>query len=368
MKIVKGYMKKKILLALMKSPVFWVVIAIGIFFCGLMLVVFLTLLSTDSTTGEYQGDPYATKGCYSTGPANLVGNTGAEQSWNWFRSLNFDTQATAGILGNEMWESGGTFDPNVHQQGGPGVGIFQWTFDQRFQDLIRYASSEGLSPYDLRAQLSFAWIEMQHMNLTPAAMNNTGIATSTVTFEQVFENAGKPQNDQRINDAQQVYNLFANNPPPTGTTQTPAATPVINNTCGSSGDTGIPTVYGNASPKAKAVIQYEMQFVGKVWYLWGGTTPLGFDCSGLQMYSFKNSVGVLLPRTSEEQANAGTRIPASQMEPGDLIFKETNGVVDHVGLYIGSGKIINAPQTGEMVKIVDYHASYWTDYAVRVLN
>ena len=83
-------------------------------------------------------------------------------------------------------------------------------------------------------------------------------------------------------------------------------------------------------------------------YRWGGTTPAGFDCSGLMLWSWAQ-VGVSLPRTSGAQRSATQRITFEQLQPGDLVF--TGNPIHHVGMYIGGGQMIHSPQTGDVVKI-----------------
>ncbi|MHC1560440.1 C40 family peptidase [Actinomycetospora sp. C-140] len=85
-------------------------------------------------------------------------------------------------------------------------------------------------------------------------------------------------------------------------------------------------------------------------YVWGGTTPDGFDCSGLTQWAFEKA-GIELPRTSRAQAQEGQEVSQDSMKPGDLIF--FNSPVSHVGIYIGGGKMIEAPRSGEDVKISD---------------
>lgn len=117
------------------------------------------------------------------------------------------------------------------------------------------------------------------------------------------------------------------------------------------------------SATANNVIAYAKQFLG-VPYVWGGTTPSGFDCSGFVSYVYR-SVGISLPRTSSAQQNVGKRIPLSQVQPGDLVFRGSPAY--HVGIYIGGGQYIHAPQTGDVVKIAPFNPSNFSS-ASRVLQ
>lgn len=103
-----------------------------------------------------------------------------------------------------------------------------------------------------------------------------------------------------------------------------------------------------ASETASKVLKEAFNYLG-VPYVWGGTSPNGFDCSGFTQYVFKNSVGVILPRVSQSQQNFGTSISISNIQPGDLIF--FGNPAYHVGIYIGNGQYIHAPNTGDVVKI-----------------
>lgn len=90
--------------------------------------------------------------------------------------------------------------------------------------------------------------------------------------------------------------------------------------------------------------------VGKP-YVWGATGPGSFDCSGLMSFIFGNS-GVNLPRVASAQATTGTPVTESQLQPGDLVGYSGGG---HIGVYIGDGQVIHAPQPGDVVQIASLH-------------
>jgi cell wall-associated NlpC family hydrolase len=92
--------------------------------------------------------------------------------------------------------------------------------------------------------------------------------------------------------------------------------------------------------------QIALRYLG-VPYRWGGSSPSGFDCSGLVMYVYAQ-LGISLPHYTVAQWNATLPISESEMQPGDLVF--FNGL-GHVGIYIGGGQFVDAPHTGAVVRI-----------------
>jgi len=104
-----------------------------------------------------------------------------------------------------------------------------------------------------------------------------------------------------------------------------------------------------ASSKGQAVVELAKQHLGKA-YVYGATGPNNFDCSGLVYYVYK-SMGVTLNRVADDQMSNGTAVSKDNLQPGDIVgFANSSGYVNHVGIYVGNGMMIHAPQTGDVVK------------------
>lgn len=119
---------------------------------------------------------------------------------------------------------------------------------------------------------------------------------------------------------------------------------------------------GSASYSSDAVVAYAAKFLGAP-YVWGANGAESFDCSGFTKYVYAH-FDVRLPRVSGDQAEAGTYVAKSDLQPGDLVFFGYNGgsgAIHHVGIYVGNDSYIHAPRTGDVVKISSLSSR--SDYA-----
>ena len=111
---------------------------------------------------------------------------------------------------------------------------------------------------------------------------------------------------------------------------------------------------GSSRKRAKAAVVTGRRYVG-VPYVWGGSTPSGFDCSGFVQYVYRKH-GVPLPRTSRQMAHAGQKVKPSiaNLSEGDLmLFRGRNGVINHVALYAGRNRILHSSSSGRGVGFDD---------------
>ncbi len=115
-----------------------------------------------------------------------------------------------------------------------------------------------------------------------------------------------------------------------------------------------------SSPVIESVIDTAESFLGTP-YVWGGTTPKGFDCSGFVQYVF-NKNGYSITRTTYTQwDNDGVRVERDELVPGDLVYFGYGDSPSHVGLYVGDGMMIHSPRTGDVVKYTTIESGYYDD-------
>lgn len=128
----------------------------------------------------------------------------------------------------------------------------------------------------------------------------------------------------------------------------------------------------NVGQQASSLVDTAMSFLGVRYRRGGSSVETGFDCSGLVRTIYEQTAGLLLPRRAEQQAAATVRIDRKDLQPGDLVFFNTmRRAFSHVGIYIGDGKFIHSPRTGEEVRVESMSLSYWArrfDGARRVVS
>jgi cell wall-associated NlpC family hydrolase len=122
---------------------------------------------------------------------------------------------------------------------------------------------------------------------------------------------------------------------------------------------GVPVMDAQAaSPTALAAIRVAAQYLGTPYHFGGDTPQTGFDCSGLMQWSYAH-VGISIPRVTYDQIDVGIPVDRQQLVPGDLVFFQENGDVHHVGMYLGGGRFLEAPHTGDVVKVASLDEPYY---------
>src|SRR4249919_136738 len=118
-----------------------------------------------------------------------------------------------------------------------------------------------------------------------------------------------------------------------------------------------------ANPVAGRAADNALSMLGKP-YRHSGSTPAGFDCSGLVQYSYARA-GVKLPRETQAQRQEGHLVHASELRRGDLVFFDQEGKKSsHVGIYVGQGRFVHAPSTGGRVRTDGLDAAYWRTHFI----
>lgn len=112
--------------------------------------------------------------------------------------------------------------------------------------------------------------------------------------------------------------------------------------------------------KASELVMTAMGFLGVPYRRGGSSAETGFDCSGFVRAMYQQTVGLILPRSADQQAAATKTIDKNELRPGDLVFFNTmRRTFSHVGIYIGDNKFIHSPRSGSEVRVEDMRMSYW---------
>ncbi len=119
------------------------------------------------------------------------------------------------------------------------------------------------------------------------------------------------------------------------------------------GNSGSTNVTVPSAGNAQAILNEAYNHLGKA-YVYGATGPSNFDCSGFTQYVYRKAAGVDITRTTYSQIGVGVPVSQSQLQPGDLVFTHAG----HVGIYVGGGSMIHAPQTGDVVKVSSVYKFY----------
>ena len=168
--------------------------------------------------------------------------------------------------------------------------------------------------------------------------------------EQEAQNNSSNNTSGSNNNSNSTNNNSSSSNSGSGNTNNNSSQGSVNNS-GSTNNTGT----SNGRATGVDIVNYAYKFLGTP-YLWGGTTPAGFDCSGFTQYVYRQ-FGYYLGRTTYDQIYNGRAVSQSELQPGDLVFTSAG----HIGIYVSNGRMIHAPQTGDVIKI----SNIWSFYAAR---
>ena len=123
--------------------------------------------------------------------------------------------------------------------------------------------------------------------------------------------------------------------------------------------------HNNAAPSARSAARVALQQLG-IGYRWGGTSPSGFDCSGLVQYAYARA-GITVPRTALQQQQYTRPVSPHELRTGDLVFFNTRGnSISHVGIYLSGSHFVHAPMQGRWVSVDSLNNPYWQERLVSV--
>ena len=116
----------------------------------------------------------------------------------------------------------------------------------------------------------------------------------------------------------------------------------------------------NSEDKMNELVMYAMSLADTPYHYGGKDPENGFDCSGFVDHVYQHSLGISLPRTSHELSRVGTPINHKQLQPGDLVFYNTqHSAYSHVGIYVGENKFVHAPKSGSRIRVEEMNEKYW---------
>ena len=117
-----------------------------------------------------------------------------------------------------------------------------------------------------------------------------------------------------------------------------------------------------AAEGVHALIGQALDLIGIRYRRGGNSADTGFDCSGFVGHVFRETLGLVLPRTAREISQTGAQVEKSQLQPGDLVFFNTmRRAFSHVGIYLGDNQFVHAPRAGDKVRVADIRESYWAN-------
>lgn len=196
---------------------------------------------------------------------------------------------------------------------------------------------------------------------TKAKSTTTNTSTSANTQSQSTASNSSASTTTNTNTAASNANTTSSTNKAAANTNTAASS----SQAVSQAPTASTSTTSTASASASAITSYALTFLG-VPYVWGGTTPSGFDCSGFVQYVYSH-FGINLGRTTYTQQYAGTKISVASAQAGDLYFWGSYGSAYHVAIALGGGQYVMAPAPGQNV-MTGSVSSYTPSFAVRVLG
>jgi cell wall-associated NlpC family hydrolase len=121
-----------------------------------------------------------------------------------------------------------------------------------------------------------------------------------------------------------------------------------------------PSFFERYTNAAQDVILQGLKLVGISYRFGGNDENSGLDCSGFVRLVFKDTIGMLLPRSAKEMSEVGERVDSKDLKPGDLVFFNTmKRAFSHVGIYLGDNYFLHAPRAGAEVRVESMQSSYW---------